>query len=82
MTTMLHEETSLKARNELNEIPGEKEEKIELFRLRIKDAQRRNQLLQRTRVDDRMLVRFLRVKKYDVDKAMNLYSNYYCFRRV
>ena len=82
MVTLLSEETLLKARNELNEIPGEKEEKVQSFRLRIQDAQHRNQLLQRARVDDRMLVRFLRIKKYNVDKAMNLYLNYYRFRRV
>ena len=80
MTTLLSEETLLKARKELNEIAGEKEEKVELLRQRIKDAQCRNELPQCTRVDDRMLIRFLRVKKYNVDKAMHKYTSYHRFR--
>lgn len=79
---LLQEATLVKARNELNEIPGEKEEKVELFRQRIKDAAISDPLLRCTRTDDRMLVRFLRVKKYDVDKALHLYSSYYLFRSV
>ena len=80
MTTLLSEETLLKARKELNEIPGEKEEKVKLFRQRIKDAQSRNELSQHTRLDDRTLIRFLRVKKYNVDKTMHRYVSYHRFR--
>ena len=80
MTTSLHEETLLKARNELNEIQGEKEEKVEMFRKGIQDAQARNELPERARLDDRMLIRFLRARKYSVDKALYLYTNYYRFR--
>ena len=80
MTGLLHEETLLKARQELNEIPGDKEAKVELLRLRIKDAQRRNELAQQTLIDDRTLTRFLRAKKYNIDKAMHLYSSYHRFR--
>lgn len=79
-TTSLPEETLLKAKTELNEITGEKEEKIESLRHRIKDAQSRNEIPQRARLDDRMLVRFLRARKYDVEKATYLYSRYYQFR--
>ena len=82
MTALLHEETLQKARTELNEIQGEKEEKVELFRQRIKDAQCCNELPQRTRLDNRMLIRFLRVKKYNIDKAMHLYRSYHRFRCV
>ena len=80
MTGLLHEEAILKARKELNEIPGEKEAKVELFRQRIKNAQRRRELAQHTLIDDRTLVRFLRAKKYNIDKAMDLYSSYHRFR--
>lgn len=80
MTTLLNEETLLKARKELNEVPGEKEEKLEMFRKRIKDAQTRNELPQHARLDDRMLIRFLRTRKYNVDKALHHYLCYYRFR--
>ena len=79
-TIPLHEETLLKARIELNEITGEKEEKIESLRQRIKDAQTSNEIPQHARLDIKTLVRFLRARKYDVDKAMHLYSSYYRFR--
>ena len=79
MTGLLNEDTMLKARKELNEIPGEKEEKLELFQKRIRDAQS-NELPQRARQDDRMLVRFLRARKYNVDKALHLYFSYHRFR--
>ena len=80
MAVSLDEETLLKARKELNEIPGEKEEKVELLRKRIKDAQCRNELPQHTRIDDRTIIRFLRVKKYNVDKVMHKYISYHRFR--
>lgn len=80
MTVSLNEDAMLKARNELNEIPGEKEEKLELFQKRIRDAQSRNEFPQRARVDDRTLVRFLRARKYNVDKALHLYYSYHRFR--
>lgn len=79
MTGLLNEDTMLKARKELNEIPGEKEEKLELFQKRIRDA-KSNELPQRARQDDRMLVRFLRARKYNVDKALHLYFSYHRFR--
>lgn len=79
MTGLLNEDTMLKARKELNEIPGEKEEKLELFQKRVRDAQS-NELPQRARQDDRMLVRFLRARKYNVDKALHLYFSYHRFR--
>ena len=80
MTVLLNEAMLLKARKELNEIPGEKEEKVELLRQKIKDAQCRNELPSHTRLDDRMLIRFLRVKKYNIDKAMHKYASYHRFR--
>lgn len=80
MSTVLHEATLSKAKKELNEIPEEKEEKIELLRERIKDAQTRNELPQSARLDDRTLIRFLRARKYNVNKALYLYSDYYRFR--
>ena len=79
MTGLLNEDTMLKARKELNEIPGEKEEKLELFQKRVRDTQS-NELPQRARQDDRMLVRFLRARKYNVDKALHLYFSYHRFR--
>ena len=80
MTVLLNEDTMLKARKELNEIPGEKEEKLELFQKRIRDAQSRNEFPQCARLDDRTLVRFLRARKYNVDKALHLYFSYHRFR--
>jgi len=78
--SLLQEETLLKARNELNEIPEEKQEKIDLLRSSIRDAIDRHELPRTARVDDRMLVRFLRPKKYNVEKALRLYTNYYRLR--
>ena len=80
MVSLLQEETLLKARNELNEIPEEKQEKIDLLRSNIRDAIDRHELPRTARVDDRMLVRFLRPKKYNVEKALRLYTNYYRLR--
>lgn len=80
MMSLLQEETLLKARNELNEIPEEKQEKIDLLRSSIRDAIDRHELPRTARVDDRMLVRFLRPKKYNVEKALRLYTNYYRLR--
>jgi len=80
MVSLLHEETLLKAKIELNEIPEEKQEKIDLMRSNIRDAIERHELPRTARVDDRMLVRFLRSKKYNVEKALRQYTKYYRLR--
>lgn len=76
----LSEETLRKARKELNEIPEEKEQKIKSLREQIAALQEKGKLARNCRTDDRMLVRFLRANKYDVDKSLNQYSNYQQFR--
>jgi len=82
MASSLHEETLLKARTELNEIPEEKQAKIDMLRSKILSAIDCHKLPQNTRVDDRMLVRFLRPKKFNVEKALKLCINYYRLRFV
>lgn len=79
-TVKLSEDTLLKARKELNEVPEEKEHKIKSLRERIAALQKQGKLPQNCRTDNRMIVRFLRANKYDVDKSLNQYSNYQQFR--
>lgn len=76
----LSEETLEKARRELNEIPEEKEQKIKSLGEKITALQEQGKLPRNCRTDNRMLVRFLRANKYNVDKALNQYSNYQQFR--
>lgn len=76
----LSEEALQKARKELNEIPEEKEGKIKSLREKITALQEHGKLPQNCRTDDRMMVRFLRANKYDVDKSLNQYNNYQQFR--
>jgi len=76
----LSEETLEKARKELNEIPEEKEQKIKSLREKIVALQEQDKLPRNCRTDNRMLVRFLRANKYDVEKSLNQYSNYQQFR--
>ena len=76
----LSEEALEKARKELNEIPQEKEQKIKSLREKIVALQEQGKLPRSCRTDNRMLVRFLRANKYDVDKSLNQYNNYQQFR--
>ena len=78
----LPEDALLKANNELNEVPEERAAKTESLRGKIGDLQRRDKLPQNCRTDDRMLVRFLRGNKFDVDKSLSQYTNYQNFRSV
>ena len=75
-----YDETLLKARDELNEIPEEKQDKIDLLRSAVLNAMDRHQLPRNARVDDKMLIRLLRPKKYNVEKALKLYINYHRLR--
>lgn len=76
----LCEETLQKAKNELNEIPGEKEHKTQSLRAKIAALQEQGKLSQNCRTDNRMLVRFLRANKFDVDRSLAQYINYQHFR--
>ena len=76
----MSEETLQKARKELNEIPGEKEDKVKSLREKIAALQEQGKLPKNCRMDDKMLVRFLRANKYDLDKSLNQYNNYQQFR--
>lgn len=76
----LSEETLQKARKELNEIPEEKEYKTKSLRENITALQEQGKLPKNCRTDDRMLVRFLRASKFNVDKSLSQYVNYQHFR--
>ncbi len=69
-----------KAMRELNERPEARPEAIRELRQRIEqwehDPEHR-QLLAGKRRDDRFLLRFLRARKFDVDRAAQLYVNYH-----
>ena len=75
-----------KAMKELNEDPDKREEQIKEFRERL-EAWRPNpedpleENLQLGRVDeDKFLLCFLRARKFDLDRAVTLYVNYFKFR--
>ena len=76
----LSEEAQQKARKELNEIPGEKEDKVKSLREKIAALQEQGKLPKSCRTDNRTLVRFLRANKYDLEKSLNQYNNYHQFR--
>ena len=78
--TQLSEETLQKAREELHEVSEEKEHKMKSLREKIVALQEEGKLSQDCRTDNRMLIRFLRANKYDVDKSINQYNNYQQFR--
>ena len=75
-------ETLEKARRELGEDPETRAEAIEELRAKIGEVKREpeNEGVEFARDDDRFLLRFLRARKFDVERAAKLYSNYYRFR--
>lgn len=80
MCTSLPEDVLQKAKIELNEVPEERGAKTESLRGKIVELQRQDKLPQNCRIDDRMLVRFLRGNKFDVDKSLLQYINYHNFK--
>lgn len=78
-----------KARRELNEDPDTRLEKIEELRSKIEaweadpddpDTQGLSFPVDKVQ-DDKFLLRFLRTKKFEVDRACTLFVNYHKFRR-
>ena len=86
MVSTISGATLEKAMKELNEDPDKREEQIKEFRERL-EAWRPNpedpleENLQLGRVDeDKFLLCFLRARKFDLDRAVTLYVNYFKFR--
>lgn len=67
---------------ELFEVPEERAEKIRQLRGKIEEAAVKEEFehIQLKRRDDKFLLCFLRARKFDVDKALQLYLNYYKYR--
>ena len=74
--------TLQKARKELREVPEKRLENIRQLRKAIEayDRQPGERELVFRRTDDRFLLRFLRARKFDVDRTLQLYVNYYKYR--
>ena len=68
-----------KARRELREVPEKRLECIRSLRKAIEgyDRQPDEEEVVFQRNDDKFLLRFLRARKFDVDRALQLYVNYY-----
>lgn len=75
-------ETLAKARRELREDPEQRPEAIEELRRRILayEADPQSEPFPFGRSDDRFLLRFLRARKFDTDRALQLFLNYWRFR--
>lgn len=70
-----------KARRELSEVPEQRAETLQDFRMRLEDFERdpvQNEAgLVFSRKDDRFLLRFLRARKFVVERAVTLCINYH-----
>ena len=75
-------ETLEKARRELNEDPATRMEVISQLREKIAswEAEPEEEGVQFSRRDDRFLLCFLRARKFDVERALQLYVNYHLHR--
>jgi retinaldehyde-binding protein 1 len=75
-------ETLEKAKKELNEDPETRAEMVDKLRVKIEEAKGDPEVaeVEFTRNDGSFLLRFLRARKFDVDRAAKLYFNYYKFR--
>lgn len=71
-----------KARTELGEDPDKRADKIAEFRERIHQMieKQENRNVTFERQDDRFLLCFLRARKFSIERALQLYMNYYKFR--
>ena len=67
---------------ELFEVPEERLTRIAELREKIAEAEKGSDLkgVVLARQDDRFLLRFLRARKFDVERALQLYLNYYKYR--
>ena len=75
-------ETLEKAKRELGEDPETRAELVGKLRTKIQEAKSDAEYkgVEFTREDGSFLLRFLRARKFDVDRAVLLYCNYYKFR--
>ena len=78
-------ETLERARRELNEQPEKRAEAIQELRERIEQWERspppEEAGLTFARKDESFLLRFLRARKFDLDRALQLYVNFYKYRQ-
>ncbi|KAJ8265715.1 hypothetical protein COCON_G00148140 [Conger conger] len=77
-TCTLTPELEAKAREELQEKPEWRLRDVQALR----DMVLKEQPNLRTRLDDAFLLRFLRARKFDYDRALQLLLNYHCSRRA
>ena len=75
-------ETLLKARQELREVPEKRMESIRQLRKAIESYRRLpgEEDIVFKRTDNRFLLRFLRSRKFDQDRSLQVYVNYYKYR--
>lgn len=78
--TCIQGETLEKARRELGEEPGRREEAIRELREKI-EAQEVEEGVGYERKDDKFLLMFLRARKFNMDRSLQLYTNYYRYRQ-
>ncbi|XP_064385300.1 retinaldehyde-binding protein 1-like [Halichondria panicea] len=69
-----------KAKRELNEDPGKRVELIQELGRQITEAEAATDDLKFTRKDNKFLLCFLRARKFDVERALQLYINYHKYR--
>lgn len=74
-----------RAKLELNEDPESRGKAIQDLKDRISSwkptrTEEKSVVLSNTRTEDRFLLMFLRARKFDLDKALQLYVNYHTFR--
>lgn len=68
-----------KAARELNETNDTRGPKLIELRTRLEETE--NELLVNSRRDDAFLLRFLRARKFDLDRSYQLYVRYYEYRQ-
>lgn len=80
--TSISGDTLMKARLELREVPEKRMDSIRQLRKAIESYRRlpgEEDIVFR-RTDNRFLLRFLRARKFDVDRALQVYVNYHKYR--
>lgn len=86
MVSEISGETLVKAMKELGEVPEKRKEVIEEFRTKLesweadpKDPHEQGLTLHRIE-DDKFLLRFLRARKFDIERSTKLFVNFYKYR--